>query len=163
MMNSKVLSITITLIAICLLGAILKVVLPSRRIGRSLSFALAIIISFSTLNFFSQSVGANGTSFDIDYSADELLALSEENNRNFVECFYRVKIQKALYKEKILANKVWISLIEDGENYLIEKIQIKLADLSYFGNDVNIDIAYRTKSVVVEVLNVEEKDVIVYE
>lgn len=162
-MNSKVLSIAITLIAICLLGAIIKVVLPSRRTGNSLSFAISIIISFSMLTFFSQSVGVNGTSLDIDYSADELLSLTEENNRSFVECFYRVKIQKALYKEKILANKIRISLSKGGENYSIEKIQIKLADLSYFGNDVNIDIAYRTKSVVVEVLNLEEKDVIVYE
>lgn len=163
MMNSNVFSVAITLIAICLLGAILKVVLPSKRTGSALSFAIAIIIAFSTLTFFGESIGANGVSFDIDYSTDELFALTKEGNRNFVEGYYKAKIQKALYKKQILANTVQIMLGEDGENYFIEKIKIKLADLSYFGNDENIDIAYTTKAVVVEVLNVEKKDVIVYE
>lgn len=163
MMNSNVFSIAITLIAICLLGTILKVLLPSKRTGSALSFAIAIIIAFSTLTFFSRSIGVNGASFDIDYSTDELFALTKEGNRNFVEGFYRTKIQKALYKKKILVNTIQITLGEDGENYFMKKVKIKLADLSYFGTDENIDIAYTTKAVVVEVLNVEEKDVIVYE
>ncbi len=161
-MNSNVFSVAITLIAICFLGSILKVVLPSKRTGSALSFAMAIIIAFSTLTFFSRGIGASGVNFDIDYSAGELFALTKESNRNFVEGYYRTTIQKALYKKNILANTVQIILGEDEKNYFIEKVKIKLADLSYFGNDENIDIAYTTKTVVVEVLNVEEKDVIVY-